>query len=174
MTTRMVVLVPHNPAWRIAYEAEAASITAVFRPILHAIHHIGSTAVASIMAKPIIDILVEVTDIGAVDEYNQAMTTLGYIAKGENGIPGRRYFRKGSDTYHTHHIHIFQVGHPEIARHLDFRDYLITHPETAQAYNDLKVRLAHQFRDSPPDYTNAKGDFIEAVIRQAAVWRMNQ
>jgi len=164
---RIVELVAHNPVWRVMFEEEAVRLTAVFQPILRAIHHIGSTAVPGILAKPIIDVLVEVGEITAVDKYYPAMAALGYIAKGENGIPGRRYFRKGSDAHHTHHVHVFQTGHPEIARHLHFRDYLIAHPETAQAYSRLKTQLAREFREDPAAYTRAKTEFILAVDKVA-------
>jgi GrpB-like predicted nucleotidyltransferase (UPF0157 family) len=164
---RIVELVLHNPEWMVEYEKEAAVLTAVFQPILLAIHHIGSTAVPGILAKPIIDVLAEVGEITAVDAYNPAMAAMGYIAKGENGIPGRRYFRKGSDSHHTHHVHVFQTGHPEITRHLNFRDYLIAHPETAQAYSKLKMQLAQKYREEPALYTNAKTAFIQRVVALA-------
>ncbi len=170
---RKVELAVYSPDWAKQFEEEAERLTAVLHPILLAIHHIGSTAVPGIRAKPIIDILIEVRDIGQVDGYNQAMAALGYTAKGENGIPGRRYFRKGSDRRHTHHVHVFQRGHPEIGRHLAFRDYLIAHPEAAQAYSDLKMQLARQFRTDTAAYTEAKSDFIRDVDAKAAVWRAN-
>ncbi len=172
--TRKVELTPHNPHWAGEYENEAERLTAVFRPHLQAIHHIGSTAVPGIQAKPIIDILIEVDDIERVDGYNVAMNDLGYIAKGENGIDGRRYFRRGSDAHHTHHIHVFQTGHPDVERHLDFRDYLIAYPDVAQAYGRLKEELARKYDADPPSYTTNKSNFIEAAIAKAAVWRTNQ
>lgn len=134
---------------------------------------LGSTEVG-ILAKPIIDILVEVEDITAVDGYNPDMAALGYTPKGENGIPGRRYFRKGSDSRHTHHIHAFQTGHPEIGRHLDFCDYLIAHPEAAQAYSALKARLAREFPYDGAAYTEAKTGFIRNVDAQATRWRLTK
>jgi GrpB-like predicted nucleotidyltransferase (UPF0157 family)/RimJ/RimL family protein N-acetyltransferase len=172
--SRKVVLKQHDPEWIGQFEEEAARLTAVFQPNLVAIHHIGSTAVPGIKAKPIIDIMVVVHDIEQVDATNEAMGQLGYIAKGENGINGRRYFRKGSDTHHTHHIHTFQDDHPEIARHLNFRDYLIAHPDVAQAYSRLKEELAQKYVTEPPLYTDSKTNFIHDVDEKAAVWRSRQ
>lgn len=172
--SRKVELAPHNLDWKQQFAAEAERLTAVFQPNLVAIHHIGSTAVPHIKAKPIIDIMVVVHDIAQVDAYNETMGQLGYIAKGENGIDGRRYFRKGSDSHHTHHIHTYQNGHPEIARHLNFRDYLIAHPDVAQAYSRLKEELAQKHLASPPDYTNSKTDFIRDVNEKAVVWHSHQ
>lgn len=136
-----------------------------------AIHHIGSTAIPNTWAKPIIDILVEVHDIERIDEFNEEMLQRGYMPRGEFGIPGRRYFRKGSDEARTHHVHAFQTGHPEIERHLNFRDYLIAHPEEAQAYGRLKGILARQFPEAIGCYTEAKSGFIEEMDRRASAWR---
>lgn len=172
--SRKVELQSYDPEWLRLFEAETERLTAVFQPNLVAIHHIGSTAVPGIKAKPIIDILVVVRDIEQVDTVNEAMNQLGYIARGENGVDGRRYFRKGSDVYHTHHIHTFQDGHHEIARHLNFRDYLIAHPDVAQAYGRLKEELARKYVSEPPLYTNSKTDFIEDVNEKAAAWRSHQ
>ena len=168
---RKVELQSHTPEWMRQFEVEAERLTAVFQPNLVAIHHIGSTAVPDIKAKPIIDIMVVVHDIEQVDTLNETMGQLGYIAKGENGINGRRYFRKGSDTHHTHHIHTYQEGHPDIARHLNFRDYLVAHPDVAQAYSRLKEELARKYESDPPLYTDNKTDFIRQVEEKAAAWR---
>ncbi|MBK8985777.1 MAG: GrpB family protein [Chloroflexi bacterium] len=150
------------------FVAEAERLTAVFRPILVALHHIGSTAVPGLPAKPTLDIMPVVTDIAQVDALNPQMAALGYIARGEHGIAGRRYFRKGSDAFHTHHIHVYQAGSLEISRHLGFRDYLRAHPEAAAAYGRLKTSLAAQYRADPLAYTNAKADFITEILRQVA------
>ena len=111
-----------------------------------------------------------VWDIKQVDSLNDAMAEIGYIHKGEHGIPGRRYFRKGSDLHHTHHIHVYQHGSPEIAQHLLFRDYLLAHPEKADAYDQLKSELAQKHTNDTVAYTSAKSDFIQALIQEAFVW----
>lgn len=171
---RKVELQSHDPEWLRLYEAEAERLTAVFQSNLVAIHHIGSTAVPGIKAKPIIDIMVVVRDIEQVETINEAMYQIGYIAKGEHGINGRRYFRKGSDIHHSHHIHTFQDGHPEINRHINFRDYLIAHPDVAQAYSQLKETLAQKYESDPLQYNNSKTDFIRTVDEKTAVWRSHQ
>ena len=171
---RKVVLTSHNPAWIEQYEAEAAQLTAVFQPILVAMHHIGSTAVPGIKAKPIIDIMIVVTEITAVDAFIQPMADLGYISKGENGIPGRHYFRKGSDEHHTHHVHVYAENHPEIDRHLDFRDYLRHHPAVATAYSQLKESLAQQYVADVSQYTESKTPFILEIENKVRLWRQKQ
>ena len=88
MTT--VAAVPHDPGWRDAFEAQARNISAVPGENLVAIHHIGSTAIPGILAKPVIDGLVEVRNIRVVDAQGLAMEALGYGVMGEFGIPPRR------------------------------------------------------------------------------------
>ena len=168
---RIVEIHPYDPAWAADFAAEAARLAPVFGANLVAVHHIGSTAVPGLPAKPIIDILPVVHDLALVDGLNAPMAALGYIAKGENGIPGRRYFRKGSDAHHTHHVHVFEASSPEIAKHLAFRDYLRAHPEDRDAYGRLKTTLAAQYRTDPPAYTEAKTEFVQAILHKTAVWK---
>jgi len=139
-----------------------------------AIHHVGSTAIPNISAKPIIDILVEVHDIGKIDEFNGEMIKLGYQPKGEFGISGRRFFIKGDDSTRTHHVHIFQTGDPKVERHLNFRDYMIAHPKAAQAYSRLKEKLAQKFPKDIEGYIEGKDGFIKEMDKRAAVWKKSQ
>jgi GrpB-like predicted nucleotidyltransferase (UPF0157 family) len=160
---RKVELTRYDPTWADQYHEEADRLTAVLSPEIIAIHHIGSTAIPDIFAKPIIDILIEVKEIIRIDHYNDQMATQDYSARGENGILGRRYFSKDKEGVHSHHVHIFQAGNPEIDRHIKFRDYLITHPDDAQAYSQLKIELAKIFPEDVDQYTEAKSDFIRSV-----------
>lgn len=105
---RIVEVVPPNPHWRSQFEAEATAIALILRETLIALHHIGSTSIPGIYAKPIIDLLAEVRDLEQVDAQNSALESLGYVAMGAYGIPGRRYFRKDNSAgVRTHHLHNF-------------------------------------------------------------------
>jgi GrpB-like predicted nucleotidyltransferase (UPF0157 family) len=115
-------VVPHNPEWKSRYASEADPIARALHGMAARLHHIGSTAIPGISAKPIIDILVEVDDLGGLDARRSAMEQLGYEVMGEFGIPGRRYFRKNdSSGARTHQVHAFQTGSIGAARHLAFR-----------------------------------------------------
>src|SRR4028119_2538328 len=162
-----VEVVPHDPNWRCAFETESKLIALALRDNVVAIHHIGSTAIPQIHAKPIIDMLVEVKDILKIDTHSSEIEALGYQAMGEFGISGRRYFRKGR----SHHIHSFEVGSPQIERHLAFRDYMITHSEDAQQYSELKRELANKYYDNIQGYMDGKDEFIKAMDLKAAKWR---
>lgn len=127
MKKRIIKVVNYNPQWVESYLVESASIRNALEGLDACLHHIGSTSVPGLMAKPVIDILIEVADVTAMDGYDGAMKAIGYIPKGEFGIPGRRFYLKGLYD-RTHHIHAFNFGTPDVLRHLAFRDYLITHP----------------------------------------------
>ena len=162
-----IVLVAHNPKWRQRFEAEAEIVAAAFGPAVVAIHHIGSTAIPGILAKPIIDMLAEATAIEGVDERTPHIEALGYEAKGEFGIPLRRYFRKDVSGIREYQIHAFATSSGEVARHLAFRDYLRSHPDVAQEYSQLKRELSKQYPSDMGAYTDAKAPFIKAVERAA-------
>jgi GrpB-like predicted nucleotidyltransferase (UPF0157 family) len=173
--SRPVILVPHDPGWKQAFETESTLITQSLNEIVEAIHHVGSTAIPTIYAKPIIDILLEVDDISHLDERTSKMEALGYQAMGEYGIPGRRYFRK-SDQRGTriHHVHAFKVGSEGVRRHLAFRDYLIAHPIAAKAYEALNLDLARQFPEDKAAFQDGKDAFIKAVEQKALDWVSHQ
>jgi GrpB-like predicted nucleotidyltransferase (UPF0157 family) len=170
-----VEVVPHNPLWRDAFEEEAKHVAAALGDTVAAIHHIGSTAIPKIYAKPVVDLLVEVRDITEVDGRSSAMASFGYDVMGEYGIPGRRYFRKDNqEGIRTHHIHAFEAGSAEVTRHLAFRDYMIAHPEDAQRYSELKRKLAKEHPQSIDRYMDGKEGFIKEIDRRAAQWRVSQ
>ena len=168
---KKVEVVPYNPQWRDVFEAEAKHIAVALGENVVAIHHIGSTAIPNIFAKPVIDLLVEVRDITRVIEQSSAMESLGYQVMGEFGIPGRRYFRKDNhEGIRTHQIHAFEAGSAEVVRHLAFRDYLIAHPEDAQKYSELKRRLAEENSQNMDGYIDGKDGFIKETDQKAAQW----
>lgn len=170
-----VEVVPHDPLWRDAFEAEAKQVADALGENVVAVRHIGSTAIPGIYAKPIIDLLVEVGDIAEVDGRSAAMESLGYEVMGEYGIPGRRYFRKDNQAgIRTHHIHAFESGSAEAERHLAFRDYMLAHPADAREYSELKRRLAREHPQNMDGYIDGKDGFIKEMDERAARWRASQ
>jgi GrpB-like predicted nucleotidyltransferase (UPF0157 family) len=167
-----VSVVAHDPVWRSDFEVEADHIARALEELVVFLHHIGSTAIPGILAKPIIDILLEVDNITRLDDKRSAMEQLGYEAMGEFGIPGRRYFRKENAAgIRTHQVHAFQADSPEIERHLAFRDYMIAHPVEAQTYSVLKRRLAQEHPEDIEAYMAGKDPFIKAHEAKAIAWR---
>ncbi|WP_187442077.1 GrpB family protein [Sutcliffiella horikoshii] len=152
--------------WAMAYEQEQKLLKEILKDELVDIFHIGSTSVPTIgYAKPIIDILIVVKEIEKVDRYNEALQKVGYEPKGKNGIAGRRYFPKGRQN-RTHHVHIFQVGNEHIQTHLDFKMYLMAHPDDAKAYGEMKLKLAKQFPDNHHMYQEGKQEFVYELVER--------
>ncbi len=168
---RNIYIAEYDPLWIENFNTETEQLKPIFGDLLIEIHHIGSTSIPNMPAKPVIDIMPIVTEISAVDTLNSALIALGYEPMGENGIIGRRYFRKGGHLNRSHHIHAYEPNNPEVAKHLDFRDYLKTHPESAKAYADLKRKVAQANPNDIYGYMDGKHDFIQETIVKAQVWR---
>ncbi|GAA0713104.1 GrpB family protein [Paraclostridium ghonii] len=166
---RIIEVLEYNPDWKAEFIKEAKDIYKIMGKEVVKVHHIGSTSIPGIDAKPVIDILVEVKNIENVDLYNESLKSLGYIAKGEYCIPNRRFFLKGIYK-RTHHIHVFESGNSEIKRHINFRDYMIQHPEEAKQYAELKKELAKTFRYDIEGYCNGKDAFVKGIDKKAYEW----
>ncbi len=163
-------IVPHDPAWHAAFELEAQALRAVLGTSVSALHHVGSTSVQGIYAKPIIDMMGVADDLDAVDARTAAIEALGYEAMGAFGISDRRYFRRfAADGARTHHLHIFRQGSLHVTRHLAFRDYLRTHAGIAAQYSALKEKLIAQGAGWEA-YLDGKEPFMSRVERDALAW----
>ena len=166
-----VHVVAPDPSWPDEFRREGDDIKGALRSLAVAVHHIGSTSVPGMFAKPIIDILVEVSDSEALDRAVGNLERLGYEGLGEYGIKGRRYFRKSDRSgTRTHHLHAFQQNDPHVQRHLAFRDYLIAHPDVAAEYSMLKQELAARYPYNIEAYMDGKDPFIKAHEAEALVW----
>ncbi|SFQ46927.1 GrpB domain, predicted nucleotidyltransferase, UPF0157 family [Psychrobacillus psychrotolerans] len=166
---RKVEVVAYSEDWKKKFDEEAILLQHIFGMEIQIIHHIGSTSVERLSSKPIIDMMPIVRDIRKIDAYNSAMIAIGYEPKGENGLPGRRYFQKGGDN-RTHHVHMYELGNPEIERHLVFRDFLRVHSIIARKYGDLKEALAEQFPYDIDAYINGKDKLAKEIEKQALHW----
>ncbi|MCD2138086.1 GrpB family protein [Salinicoccus halitifaciens] len=166
---RNIRVVDYDTQWPLMFEEEKEKFEQIFGDELTAVHHIGSTSVPGLKAKPVIDIMPVVKSIDAVDSCNDALQDIGYEALGEYGIPGRRYFRKGGDD-RTRNIHFFEAGSDHIKRHLSFRDYLRNHEEVCKQYGDLKSQLADRFPHDIGGYMEGKDKFIKETERIAIRW----
>lgn len=166
MKSRKIEVVKYNPAWPKRFDTERKRLRRTLGEVAKRIHHMGSTAVPGLAAKPIIDILVEVTDLDALDRLNSAMEAIGYEPKGEFGIPGRRHFQKGGNR-RTHHIHAFKRGDFNVLRYIAFRDYLRSHPEVSHEYGELKKRIAKACEDDIDRYCSGKEDYVKELEKKA-------
>lgn len=158
-----IVVVDYDPLWPLLFRKEADAISRILGDNLVLIHHIGSTSVPFLAAKPIIDIMPVVKDLSGVDAVSGEFVKLGYEYLGEFGIKGRRYLRKGGQE-RTHQIHIFQMeDDTNILRHLAFRDYLRSHRDVAMEYAELKKDLAARFPYDIDGYCDGKDAFVKKI-----------
>lgn len=169
-----VEIVPYNPLWPEMFERERQHLLSCLpRELVGRIEHFGSTAVPGIYAKPVVDMLVEVTSL------DEARTRIAPILEAK----GYDYFWRptwGNDTppfyawfikrdrngNRTHHIHMVEADFEHWERLL-FRDYLIAHPDTAEKYSELKEKLSEVHGNDRVAYTDAKTDFIKMVMENA-------
>lgn len=161
-----VEIVSYDPAWPALYEREAERLRRALSHVPFRVDHVGSTAVPGLAAKPIVDVLGGRPAGSDPRPYVDAIVALGWVHRGENGIPGRDYFRLG-DPVRTHHLHLFVEGAPAWREHLAFRDTLRERPALAREYERLKRALAARHVGDRGAYTGAKAAFIAAVLRVA-------
>jgi GrpB-like predicted nucleotidyltransferase (UPF0157 family) len=167
-----VELVPHSSAWADMAAAETVRLKQALGDVLILVHHIGSTSIPNIMAKPIVDMIPIVTSVGALDAHEDTMRGLGYRWYGEFGLPGRRYCSLTDPVTgkRKYQLHCYAQEAAEVARHLAFRDYLRAHPAIARAYEAEKVRAAAVRSDDVLAYNAEKNDWIKRVEKDALAW----
>lgn len=158
-----IEVVEYRPEWTAIFECERAAILERCRPWVMEVHHVGSTSVPGLAAKPILDIMPVVVNPIDGESAVGTMATLGYRYRGENGLPGRFYFDKIVEGRTVVHCHMYPEGHLDVRKLVAFRDQLRTDRETAIAYERLKRELALKYKDDRPAYTDAKGAFVNEI-----------
>ena len=160
-----VEIVDYDPHWPELYRREAERIRAALGPRVRQLEHAGSTAVPELAAKPVIDILLAVDRSADEEAYLPALTRAGYTLRVRE--PGWFEHRlcKGPDT--DVNLHVFSFGCREIARVLQFRDWLRAHPADRDLYARSKLALAQREWESVDDYARAKGAVIMEILGRA-------
>lgn len=167
-----VDIVAYDPVWPTKASIEINKLREVL-PLskIIDIQHVGSTAISGMAAKPIIDIQIAVHSLEEMKVIAiPALQKLGYEYWYENPDSERMFFVKGMPPFgekRTHHVHIVEVTSKHWSGKINFRDYLIAHPEIAKEYQNLKIKLAQQYIYDREEYTNAKGEFINKILKLA-------
>jgi GrpB-like predicted nucleotidyltransferase (UPF0157 family) len=167
LASGIVRVVPYDPAWPDLYAAEVARLSPIFlsHGVALVLEHTGSTAVPGLAAKPVLDILAGRRDDSDRAPAIAALEAAGYLYRGEQGIAGRDFFRRGEPR--QYHMHLVAVGSPFWNDHRTFRDYLRAHPDAAADYARLKGELATRFPDDREAYIDGKTVFVESILAAA-------
>ena len=161
-----VVIVDYDPDWPRLFDEFSAPLFAELGDLIVAVEHVGSTAVPGLVAKPIIDLDLVVPSASDIPLAVARLAVLGYVHLGDVGIPGREAFLWPAQKA-RHHLYVCPVDSEELDRHRSFRDYLLTHPDEANAYGALKKAAAIRYSDDRDAYVGAKSSFVESVLKRA-------
>jgi GrpB-like predicted nucleotidyltransferase (UPF0157 family) len=165
-----VDVVAYDARWPLRFGAEAELLRSGLKGGALAIEHIGSTSVVGLAAKPVIDIMVGVSDLATTAPLTAALVALNYEALGEAGVPGRLYFRKRAA--HSFNVHVMRHAGELWEANILLRDFLRAHAAEAAAYAAVKRAAA---RETPTllAYSERKAPFITALLERAQRWRAN-
>ena len=162
-----VLVVAYRPEWKALFEEEAARLRSLMGAAALGVEHTGSTSVEGMDAKPIIDLVVAVRDLGEAARWIPALAALGYEHRPDEEIPDRLFFAKGPRTWRTHHLSLAAPSSNFYAEHVAFRDYLRAHPAAREEYRALKQRLAREYPEDRAAYTQGKSAFVRRILSLA-------
>jgi GrpB-like predicted nucleotidyltransferase (UPF0157 family) len=163
--SRRMYVTDYDANWPTMFAQERERIQEAIGRWANAIEHVGSTGVPDLGAKPIIDIMVGLEQLSDYKRCVLPLEDIGYeYAAWVDDLAGRHYFRRTVDGVRTHHLHMVETESDFFRKHLLFRDYLRAHPDKATEYYELKKKLAVEFEWDTIGYTEAKTEFIEAVL----------
>lgn len=160
-----IFLTEHQDCWKTWYDEEEQMLKSAL-PSSARISHIGSTAIPSIWAKPIIDILVEIPEESDLIGYKALITGCGYIcmSQGENRLCFNKCYTENGFAERVFHLHLRYAGDNS---ELYFRDYLNEFPDAAKEYEKLKLSLWKQYEHDRDAYTNAKAEIVKKYTKHA-------
>jgi len=162
-----IVVAPGDPAWPAEFEKLKEYLLTVADGLVTEIHHVGSTSVPGLAAKPILDVDIEIETMQEFGQLKERLAELGYRHEGNLGIEGREAFRYDTTRFMEHHLYVCPSDSPELERHLAFRDYLRASPDQVRAYGELKEELAARLGNNIDAYIDGKTEFILRCLSES-------
>ena len=164
----IVRLAPPDAAWADAFESERTRLAEALAGIAYAIHHVGSTSVPGLTAKPILDLAMGVDEADAL-VVRPPLEALGYEYRGDGGDDGGHLFvLLSAPQVRTHHLHVVRTGDPQLPRWLRLRDHLRVSASARERYARAKRDLAARHPDDRRAYTEGKTAIIRALLAEAS------
>lgn len=165
-----IKIVQYDPLWPKYFEQEAKSIKKILGRCLQKIHHIGSTSIFGMPAKPIVDIMLEVVNLDEIQFIEKSLMTLGFAKLNRSVMPHRSYFSFKVTDYIRYNCHLYEMGDPQVSRHVRFCDYLRQHPDEAITYAELKTKLASGDLQDIAQYVKGKDSFVRHIDAKAKIF----
>ena len=180
------LLQPYDPQWAAAFASLRSRLLQALPDPRPGIVHVGSTAIPGLPAKPILDVDIILSGQQDFPRVESALVALGYLSRGDQGIPGRFAFRQSSEAtphgastvdadspgdesltqgvWMPHHLYVCLPDSLALRNHLCFRDALLADPQLADRYGRLKRALVKEPGMDRERYTRAKTDFVLDVL----------
>jgi GrpB-like predicted nucleotidyltransferase (UPF0157 family) len=162
-----VRLVRHQCGWPEAFARERRRLERLLGPGALAIEHVGSTAVAGLAAKPVVDIAIAVGSLDGAGAWAGALGSAGYTAFGDREGRGEHFYAKGPEGSRTVYLHVVPLRSRNWSNYLGFRDALRSSAPLRRRYEELKRRLSALHPRDRGAYTEAKAEFIRGVLGEA-------
>lgn len=170
----MIIIEDYNTQWAEWFAELKALYQKQLAGLFIAIEHVGSTSVQGLAAKPVIDIDIIIEDTRHLAQIIEKLEQLGYKHVGDLGITGREAFKRLSDLtpmagsfrqLPKHNLYVCPANSLSLQNHLQLRDYLRNHPDTAKKYGDLKKQLAIKYAQDMDRYVEGKTEFITNILK---------
>jgi len=163
--TTPIVIEQYDPAWEIEFERIRTFLRPHISDLIVEIHHVGSTSVPGLLAKPIIDFDIEIESMDIFSELKKRLGKLGFHHEGDYGITGREAFKPTKpDDFMQYHMYVCPSDSTEFKRHLQFKNTLCANPQMANEYGELKMSLAKKHGSDIDAYIDGKTPFIRSVL----------
>ena len=160
----LIEIVEYNPDWAEEYLKEKEILVAAIGEYISSIHHIGSTSVFGLKAKPIIDIIIEIYNYPPEEHIIKSLENLEYVNMGEAGFEERYWFKKGDPR--KYHVHIVRDNSKIAEKLLLFRNVLRENDIKAREYEKLKIKEATGKALDNNDYAISKNTFVDSIIKK--------
>jgi len=169
-----IFLVNHKDEWENNYKEEEKNLSIGLHSFLiRRIEHIGSTSIAKIWAKDIVDILLEIEKEESIENITEKIISLGYrkMSSTEKRVSFNKGYTESGFAEKVFHLHLRFAGDND---ELYFRDYLKEYPQAAKEYEEMKLSLAKKYQNNRDAYTDAKTEFIKKITDLAKIKYINK